>query len=232
MRCPFCGALNADQGKFCARCGRDLTRTPASTQAPLSSRPPYSTPQRPSYPPRPPQPVQPVQAPGQRPSPVPPPPPQSQVVPPKEQRTRRVDAFQSPSSGIAIAPAVEAPAPFPPRTMPQLWALETGAQAYTVLNEGEGYGRKKIVHISYPSCVGWQQVATLCKALKAYRSTQFDTVIIYGVSPEKDDKYNYTNGMLQFDQNVRLGSQILKRYQIETENGFSSGAVRIVLTEE
>jgi hypothetical protein len=127
---------------------------------------------------------------------------------------------------------VEAPAPFPPRTAQQLWALESGAQEYTVQDESESYGRKKIVHISYPSCTPWQQVATLCKALKAYRSERFDTIIIYGVSPEKDDKYNYTNGMLQFDQNVRLGSQILKRYQIETDNGFSSGALRIVLTEE
>ncbi len=116
--------------------------------------------------------------------------------------------------------------------MQQLLALEPGAREYTVLDESESYGRKKIVRISYPICTGWQQVATLYKALKAYRSASFDTVIIYGVSPEKGDRYNYTNGMLQFDQNVRLGSQILKRYQIETDNGFSSDAVRIVLTEE
>lgn len=116
--------------------------------------------------------------------------------------------------------------------MQQLQELETGALAYTVLDESESYGRKKIVRIGYPACSGWQQVATLYKALKAYRSPQFDTIILYGVSPEKFDKYQYTNGMLQFDQNVRLGSQTLKRYQIETENGFSSEAVRIVLTEE
>ncbi|GHO94490.1 hypothetical protein KSF_045380 [Reticulibacter mediterranei] len=110
--------------------------------------------------------------------------------------------------------------------------LEVGALAYTILDESESYGRKKIVRIGYPSCTGWQQVATLYKALKAYHSAQFDTVIIQGVSPEKADKYNYTNGMVQFDQNVRLGSQMLKRYQIETEDGFSSDAIRIVLTEE
>jgi hypothetical protein len=114
----------------------------------------------------------------------------------------------------------------------QLQDLEVGALAYTVLDESESYGRKKIVRIGYPSCAGWQQVATLYKALKAYRSPQFDTVIIQGVSPEKADKYNYTNGMVQFDQQVRLGSQMLNRYQIETENGFSSDAIRIVLTEE
>jgi hypothetical protein len=116
--------------------------------------------------------------------------------------------------------------------MQQLWALESGALAYIVLDESESYGRKKIVRIDYPSCAGWQQVATLCKVLKTYRSAQFDTIIIYGISPEKADKYNYTNGMLQYDQKVRLGSQILNRYQIETGNGFSSDAVRIVLTEE
>ena len=116
--------------------------------------------------------------------------------------------------------------------MQQLLALESGALEYTVLDESESYGRKKIVRIGYPVCTGWQQVATLCKALKAYRSAPFDTIIIYGISPEKADKYNYTNGMLQFDQNVRLGSQVLNRYQIETDNGFSSDAVRIVLTEE
>ena len=116
--------------------------------------------------------------------------------------------------------------------MRQLQELEVGALAYTVLDESESYGRKKIVRIGYPSCIGWQQVATLYKALKAYRSAQFDTIIIQGVSPEKADRYNYTNGMMQFDQNVRLGSQTLNRYQIETENGLSSDAIRIVLTEE
>ncbi len=231
MRCPYCGSLNADHARYCARCGRDITQTPVSTQAPPSSRPPSSSSQRSSYPyppPRPPQQVQPTQAPGQR-------PPQSQGIPPKEQRTGRMGATQdsqSTSSGVAVAPAVEGPAPFPPRTMQQLWALEAGALAYTVLDESESYGRKKIVRIDYPSCTGWQQVATLCKALKVYRSALFDSIIIYGISPEKADKYNYTNGMLQYDQKVRLGSQILNRYQIETGNGFSSDAVRIVLTEE
>jgi len=110
--------------------------------------------------------------------------------------------------------------------------LEVGALAYTVLDESESYGRKKIVRIGYPSCAAWQQVATLYKALNAYRSAQFDTVIIQGISPERADKYNYTNGIMQFDQNVRLGSQTLKRYQIETGDGFSGDAIRIVLTEE
>jgi hypothetical protein len=140
-------------------------------------------------------------------------------------------AADAPASSPAT-PVAEPPATFPPRTVGQLQDLEVGALEYTVLDESESYGRKKIVRIGYPSCTGWQQVATLYKALKAYRSPQIDTVVIQGISPEKADKYNYTNGMIQFDQKVRLGSQILNRYQIETEDGFSSDAIRIVLTEE
>jgi hypothetical protein len=232
MRCPYCGGLNADYARFCARCGRDIVQKPAATPPPpsRSSSPSGSAPQRPPYvQSRPPQP-----APGLQPPIVSPRPPQPAAPATRGKRTsggQQTGAASAPSPSIA-APVVEPPTTFPPRTVRQLQELEVGALAYTVLDESESYGRKKVVRIGYPSCVGWQQVATLYKALKAYRSAQFDTIIIQGISPEKADKYNYTNGMIQLDQNTRLGSQTLNRYQIETENGFSSDAIRIVLTEE
>ncbi len=229
MRCPYCGGLNADYARFCARCGRDIVQKPAATPPP-PSRSSGSASQRPPYvQSRPPQP-----APGLQPPIVSPRSPQPAAPATRGKRTgggQQTGAASAPSPSIA-APVVEPPTTFPPRTVRQLQELEVGALAYTVLDESESYGRKKVVRIGYPSCVGWQQVATLYKALKAYRSAQFDTIIIQGISPEKADKYNYTNGMIQLDQNTRLGSQTLNRYQIETENGFSSDAIRIVLTEE
>jgi coenzyme F420-reducing hydrogenase delta subunit len=131
----------------------------------------------------------------------------------------------------AAPPAPEAPAPFPPHTVAQLQALEQGALAYTVLDTTTNGQRKKIVRIIYPRCVAWQQVATLLKALKEQQDSRFETFIIQGYLSSDPDVYTFTNGQLTFDRNVRLGSQTLNRYQIETGNGFESDSVRIVLSE-
>jgi len=128
-------------------------------------------------------------------------------------------------------PAPEAPAPFPPHTVAQLQALEQGALAYTVTDTTTNGQRKKIVRIIYPRCVAWQQVATLLKALKEQQDSRFETIIIQGYLSPDPDVYTFTNGQLTFDRNVRLGSQTLNRFQIETGNGFESDSVRIVLSE-
>ena len=128
-------------------------------------------------------------------------------------------------------PAPEAPAPFPPHTVAQLQSLEQGALAYTVTDTTTNGQRKKIVRIIYPRCVAWQQVATLLKALKEQQDSRFETIIIQGYLSSDPDVYTFTNGQLTFDRNVRLGSQTLNRFQIETGNGFESDSVRIVLSE-
>lgn len=103
--------------------------------------------------------------------------------------------------------------------------------AYTVVGDAANYGKKKIVRIAYNRCTAWQQVATLMKALKEQDAAAFDTIVIQGVTERDADAYWYTNGQLVFDRNARLGSQTLKRYQIETGNGLSSDSLRIVLSE-
>jgi hypothetical protein len=128
-------------------------------------------------------------------------------------------------------PPPEPPAQFPPRTVEQLQALEQGAFAYTVVNSTAGDGRKKIVRIAYPKSVAWQQVATLLKAFKEQQEDRFDTIIIQGVLEQDTQAYAFTNGQLVFDRNVRLGSLITNRYQIETGNGFEIDSIRVVLTE-
>lgn len=235
MRCPYCGGLNVDQAPFCTRCGRDLSSPPppASRQQPQPpQRPPYQQPQPPQRPgysqPKPPNPVIPMQAPpyqspGRTP-PVPPGPAASQPDPGPQTRRRG-------STVTPPAPAPEPPAPFPPRTIAQLQALEQGALDYTQVNETVSDGRKRIVRIMYPRCTGWQQVATLLKALKQYQDAKFNTIIIQGVQAQNSNAYSYTNGQLIFDCNVRLGSQMMNRYQIETNNGFDSDSLRIVLSE-
>jgi len=94
-----------------------------------------------------------------------------------------------------------------------------------------GDGRKKIVRIVYPKCIGWQQVATLHKAFKEQLEDGFDTIIIQGVFEQDPEVYDFTNGQLVFDRGVRLGGLILNRYQIETGNGLETDSVRIVLTD-
>lgn len=222
MHCPYCGGLNAENASFCAHCGRDLLPVQAlqpqrqpQQQSPFlpahRPAPPThgATRTQPAYqPPRPPeQPVAvPRQVPVQTPLPVPPPPLPQQVV--------------------------EAPAQFPPRNMQQLKALQTEAMPYSVVNETVATGRKKIIRIVYRRCAAWQQVATLLQAFSEQKQTEpFETVIVQGVLEQDTTSYSFTNGQLQFDRGVRLGSQTLNRYQIETGNGFENDSVRIVLAE-
>jgi len=131
----------------------------------------------------------------------------------------------------ATPAAPEPPAPFPPRTIDHLNALEQGALAYSVVEDTESVGRKRIVRILYPRCAPWQQMATLLKALKEQRADKFNTIIVQGSYGQERAVYGFTNGQLQFDRNVRLGSQIMNRYQIETGNGFEADAIRVVLSE-
>ena len=139
---------------------------------------------------------------------------------------------QAPAQVITAPPAApEAPAPFPPRTMEQLNTLATGAQPYTVVESSVENGKKKVVRIAYEPCVAWQQTATLLKALQEQQEARYDTVLIQGVFPRQQHTYAFTNGQLQFDRNVRLGSATNNRYMIETNDGFASDAVRFVLNE-
>jgi hypothetical protein len=121
--------------------------------------------------------------------------------------------------------------PFPPKTIKQLQALGKDGLEYKEISQEETFGKKKLVYIQFRQCTGWQQVATLLKALAAYDNTKYNTVIIQGVYNQESSTHEYTNGQLIFDRNVRLGSQLQNRYQIETDNGYSTGAQRIVLSE-
>jgi hypothetical protein len=234
MRCPYCGGLNSDQAQFCARCGRDMSvKPPVQTAAPRS-RAPYPAPPQPSYPtPRQPSQGQGYPRPGVPQAPTPYTPPSQQPrqpapahVPPRRTPEAQVNPLPTP------APAgPEAPAPFPPRTMQQLKTLAQGALNYTVVHEEENVGRKKTVRILYQRCTPWQQVATLLKALQEQQSDTFNTIIIQGLYGKENSVYGFTNGQIQFDRNVRLGSQVMNRYQIETGNGFETDSVRIVLSE-
>ncbi len=223
MRCPYCGGINSDRMAYCVHCGRDL-----KPQPPPNQYPPYQQRQgappplqgRPANVPRTPQ-QQPQQVPAtqRRHAPVTPP-----------QHTQTTTQPEVPVVPPAPPPP-EPPAQFPPRTVEQLQALEQGALAYTVVNSAVSDGRKKIVRIVYPKGVAWQQVATLLKAFKEQQEDRFDTIIIQGVLEQDTQVYAFTNGQLVFDRNVRLGSLITNRYQIETGNGFEIDSVRIVLTE-
>ncbi|HYT37572.1 MAG TPA: hypothetical protein VEL49_10370 [Ktedonobacteraceae bacterium] len=222
MRCPYCGGFNSERASFCVYCGRDLTsgKQPAQRQQPQPPQQPPSQQPRPAPPPQsyPTRPTPATQQPGQ--------------VPAAQRRRAPAMPQQIPVPAAPPAPpAPEAPAPFPPHTVAQLQALEQGALAYTVTDTTTNGQRKKIVRIIYPRCVAWQQVATLLKALKEQQDSRFETIIIQGYLSPDPDVYTFTNGQLTFDRNVRLGSQTLNRYQIETGNGFESDSVRIVLSE-
>lgn len=208
MRCPYCGGINSDRTDYCIHCGRTISE----------SQPPNSPSRQPSQPTGYPPSVRPGQPPRQVPRPVSQPPVQNPA------RVRQPEVPVAPS-------APEPPAPFPPRTLAHLQALESGALSYTVMDTTVGDGRKKMVRISYPKCVAWQQVATLLKAFNEQQEERFDSIIIQGVFTQDPGVYAFTNGQLHFDRNVRLGSQITHRYQIETGNGFASDSIRIVLTE-
>lgn len=146
--------------------------------------------------------------------------PQTQQAP---QQTRRQAPAPPPP------PAPDPPAPFPPRTIAELQALEQGALPYTVADTSIGDGHKKTVRIVYAKGVAWQQVATLLKACKEQQEAQLETVLIQGFHTGETSLYNFTNGQLCFDRNVRLGDTITNRYQIDTGNGFETDSVRVVL---
>jgi hypothetical protein len=113
----------------------------------------------------------------------------------------------------------------------QLQALEQGALTYTVAETTTNGNRKKIVRIVYPRCAAWQQVATLYKAWREQQEERFESIIIEGYHTQDANDFAFTNGQLTFDRDVRLGSQIMNRYLIETGNGYASDSVRIILSE-
>jgi len=227
MRCPYCGGLNRDQSTFCVNCGRDMRIGPPRQQPP--SQPvvnaPNSSAQR-GYPAQANPPTQ-----SQRgATPVAPPRPPTPPVP-SGRRQSTVSHVQTPPVPV-VPPEPEAPGPFPPRTFSQLEVLvAAGAQPYTVVTSGVGNGKRKTIRIAYPKCAHWQQAATLFKALKEQLDETSNAIIIQGVFPQQSEVYNFTNGQLQFERNVRLGAQINNRYIIETADGYEFGAVRFVLNE-
>ncbi|MFL5625020.1 MAG: hypothetical protein ACJ788_05430 [Ktedonobacteraceae bacterium] len=223
MRCPYCGGLNSDRARYCASCGRDMTvpvsRPPAQrapVQQPPYQQPPYQQPRQ----------GQPAQS---YPTPTP------QQAPPRTQQGRPATSVRPPQPPPNVVPveppAPEAPAPFPPRTVDHLQTLAQGALAYTVTQATTNGNRKKIVRIVYPRCVAWQQVATLYKAWKEQQEAHFESIIIEGYHTQDASEFSFTNGQLTFDRNVRLGSQTMNRYLIETGNGYANDSVRIILSE-
>jgi hypothetical protein len=235
MRCSYCGGLNSDQATFCARCGRNLVGQPAGR--PQSSprpqvQPPIQAPQAPQSPAYPSS-LRSIRS-GRDARNAPQPP--ASPVPPRAPARLSGNAIDQSVGMTVVAPAApEAPAPFPPRTVEHLYALEQGALAYTQIGEDTAPGGKKVVRILFARCAYWQQVATLLRAYRALRGEKFSTLIIRGVYNQNDDQRSdldsFNNGQLIFDRGVRLGSQTLNRYQIETGTGFESEAMRIVLTE-
>lgn len=244
MRCPYCGEPNNNaSASFCIRCGRDLktgaqVRPRQQTFQPAQGVPvpPNAGQPRSYYPPssqtqggiaR----IIPANAPAPRP---PAPPTQARKNPrPKvsrEQVARREELDQL-APVVAPIQGPQAPEPFPPRTFAQLLALEKDGLDYNVLRDDLGYGSKKIIKIEFARSVPWLQVATLLKALSKYRSTSSDTIIIQGSYPQSSNLYEFSNGQLQYDHNVRLGSQLVDRYLIDSGTGLESDGIRIVFTE-
>lgn len=109
--------------------------------------------------------------------------------------------------------------------------LPAGSQTYAVVENSVGDGKKQILCIAYADCAGWQQAATLLKALKEQQNEKCDAILIQGVLSPEPNSSGFTNGQLQFDRNVRLGGSISNRYIVETSNGLSSDSVRFVLNE-
>ncbi len=228
MRCPYCGGLNQERAAFCVNCGRDLTRgaypparpgtTPQGRPVNTQNQPVYRAPNaQQTYAPAP-------ALPTSQPS-------QPQTANRRQAATRVVPA-PAPLPPVAPVAEPEPPVSFPPRTMEQFKLLLTaGAQSYTVVESTVGNGRRKQVRIAYACCAGWQQAATLLKALQEQQDEKCSAIIIQGVLPQQPDVYAFTNGQLQFDRNVRLGGQTTNRYVVETGNGFDSNSTRFVLNE-
>jgi len=235
MRCPYCGSLNSEQASFCAQCGRDLPHAQTNTrqqpaqqpyqpprqQLPQSQRPPYQPTQHPF----------PTQG-ATRPAPPAYQPQQVPVaVPPRQAPVQQPMRTPFPGTPPPQQQVVETPANFPPHTMAHLKALQDEAVPYTLLGEAVVDGRKKMIRIAYRRCAPWQQIATLLKAFNEQPAQAFATVIVQGSVERETTPYEFSNGQLRFDRNVRLGSQTMNRYQIETGNGFESDSIRIVLSE-
>jgi hypothetical protein len=230
MHCPYCGGLNADEAAFCSRCGRDLkVKAPARSSIPQQAGLPPAPPVRPQNSVQPGRPqVQPVQFPG-----APAAYPQRSGVSgvPLHVPLPLADAFGSATTKIITGP--DAPAPFPPHTIAHLRALEVGALEFTEVSEETIVtGGKKIIRILYPRCIHWQQVATLLKASRKYQSEKYSSLIIQGFYNQDMNVYAFNNGQLIYDRGVRLGSQILNRYRIDTGTGFEGEAARIVMADE
>ena len=220
MRCPYCGKFNVDQATYCTSCGRDM-RTPVRPTA--GQQAPYQQPR-----PAPGQQGRPAPMPGQQGRPVATPQgrPGTSPTPQAPQHSRR----QAPApSSPPPPPPPEPPVPFPPRTIAELQALEQGALSYRVVDSSIGDGHKKTVRIAYAKGGAWQQVATLLKACKEQQEAQLEAIVVQGFLEGETSVYNFTNGQLVFDRNVRLGDKNTSRYQIETGNGFETDSVRIVL---
>lgn len=226
MRCPYCGGLNQDKALFCMSCGRDLKRTPPNTQA---SRPPAPATQRPAYT-QPPPSARPASTPAQ---------PSAQAARAASGRRQAASA----STGIPAAaplappappvpPAPEAPVPFPPRTIAQFEALlPAGCQTYHLAESHIENGQRKVITIIYARCAGWQQAATLLKALQENQEERYPTIIVRGVLTQQPDAYSFNNGQLQFDRKALLGSKVGRRYVLETGNGYAIDSQRFVLNE-
>ncbi len=230
MRCPYCGGLNAERASFCAQCGRDLIPVQAQQQTPHEQR--QQSPFLPAPRPKP----TPQSAPRSAP-PYPQARPQSPAMTPRQAPPPVQQPPRAPMPAPVPVPPplqnIEPPVTFPPRTMQQLRELQTEAVPYTIADDVVASGRKKIVRIIYRRCASWQQVATLLKAFDEQKQlASFDTIIVQGVLEQDKTPYAFTNGQLQFDRGVRLGSQTLNRYQIETGTGFDSDLVRILLEEK
>ncbi len=222
MRCPYCGVSNGDQARYCVHCGRDMTtalHSPGSTGTGM--RQPPQQPQQPTqrYPAPPPSSV-PTQPPYQsgRPGQPQPPAPNVRVRP------------QAASVPVA-APEPAPPVAFPPKTVEQLRGLEQGALTYTVVNTTTNAEWKKTVRVVFSRCAPWQQVATLLKVLKEQMDTNHETIVVQGVQPQEPDVYGFTNGQITFDRHARLGSEVMTRYLLGTNDGFAGDSVRVVLTE-
>lgn len=230
MRCPYCGVSNAEQARYCVHCGRDMTtgrpgpgvrqQSPYTPQPSSSQRPPSSSTATPQPPYQPPQPVQGRAVPTTR-------PPQTQT--PQTSQPPRMRTQPQPVS--VSVPEPDSPAPFPPKNVEQLKVLEQGALAYNVLDTTANAQWKKTVRIVFPRCAAWQQAATLLKALKEQLNTNHETIVIQGLQPQNTDIYGFTNGQLTFDRHARLGGQTMARYLLETNDGYASDSVRVVLTE-
>lgn len=218
MHCPYCGGINRDQTVFCVNCGRDM-RGPANAPRVAATAPP-------SYTVAPPAGVAarsrtaPTSTSTSRSGQVPPPPP----VP--------YPPARSSQSSVATPVAYqEPPVPFPPRNMAGFTALLAGAQAYEVLSSTIGDGMKKTVLIAYPQCAGWQQAATLLKALQDHKEEKCGMVVIQGIITRQQDTYGFTNGQLQYNRRVNLGASLIDRYIVDTGNGCASDTVRFVLSQ-